>query len=694
MSIYLFLYIFTIFLLFYIWLKLFRSHWKYVYWKYITISLFSYWFWLLLYLLSFTTTYDSDILLILSRLMYTLALIWMYWILFFVINFSKKSKSLFKESNTYVMIVFILFFVIWVFSKNIISEMIFDDTLWIYYEWYGPLYLIYVLLYLLYVPLFILFTYLTLKKLHTINKIRFKYISFWYLIFVLNQVIFLAILPLLWIWVLQKEQVVFFIPFIFWLLYSIHRYYFSDLRIWLWKLLYWILSLSLSILIVIVLKAYYLKLSYTHISFWWFSSNFWIIDLTIWIILFIFINNLLDKILPVSSKLDNFSFKISRIKKEIPFITNISDLNKYLKVKFKKSFSINWVKLEVRKNNSRKKNTYNFFDKYKSDNIFINDLVFLEENKYKYNLSKIKNEFWKNDYLIFPIKNSSESVVWLLILWNRLFKDSYYSEEIKIILDFVHFLEWHLKYIDIYKKINDLNVNLDKKVDEKTIEYNTLINKQKDFIALLSHEVKNPIAWAIFQLDSVIDDVKTWNTKKEYIENELDILSRQLIKAWDLLNKLFTIEQYDINKFKLFKEETDVRYFLNEELEIFENVNPWVKLVKKFSKETCVLNIDRIQFRQVFDNLLNNSLKHCNRKECIIAVSYTKIWWINTIYIEDNWKWFDTDNLFDKYSTWESSSIWLWMGLYLCKKIVELHSWKIVAVKSKKYWWAKFVINL
>ncbi len=321
-------------------------------------------------------------------------------------------------------------------------------------------------------------------------------------------------------------------------------------------------------------------------------------------------------------------------------------------------------------------------------------MVFLEENKYKYNLSKIKNEFWKNDYLIFPIKNSSESVVWLLILWNRLFKDSYYSEEIKIILDFVHFLEWHLKYIDIYKKINDLNVNLDKKVDEKTIEYNTLINKQKDFIALLSHEVKNPIAWAIFQLDSVIDDVKTWNTKKEYIENELDILSRQLIKAWDLLNKLFTIEQYDINKFKLFKEETDVRYFLNEELEIFENVNPWVKLVKKFSKETCVLNIDRIQFRQVFDNLLNNSLKHCNRKECIIAVSYTKIWWINTIYIEDNWKWFDTDNLFDKYSTWESSSIWLWMGLYLCKKIVELHSWKIVAVKSKKYWWAKFVINL
>jgi signal transduction histidine kinase len=52
-------------------------------------------------------------------------------------------------------------------------------------------------------------------------------------------------------------------------------------------------------------------------------------------------------------------------------------------------------------------------------------------------------------------------------------------------------------------------VNLDKKVDEKTIEYNNLINKQKEFISMISHEIRSPISSAIFQSDSMIDDLKS-----------------------------------------------------------------------------------------------------------------------------------------------------------------------------------------
>jgi hypothetical protein len=33
-------------------------------------------------------------------------------------------------------------------------------------------------------------------------------------------------------------------------------------------------------------------------------------------------------------------------------------------------------------------------------------------------------------------------------------------------------------------------MNLDKQVDEQTIGYNQLINKQKEFISYVSHEVK------------------------------------------------------------------------------------------------------------------------------------------------------------------------------------------------------------
>jgi signal transduction histidine kinase len=57
--------------------------------------------------------------------------------------------------------------------------------------------------------------------------------------------------------------------------------------------------------------------------------------------------------------------------------------------------------------------------------------------------------------------------------------------------------------------MQDVNINLDKKIDEKTIEYNNLLNKQTDFISMISHEIKSPLGSCIFQIDSIIDDLKS-----------------------------------------------------------------------------------------------------------------------------------------------------------------------------------------
>ncbi len=82
----------------------------------------------------------------------------------------------------------------------------------------------------------------------------------------------------------------------------------------------------------------------------------------------------------------------------------------------------------------------------------------------------------------------------------------------------------------MYQKIEDLSINLDKKVDEKTIEFNDLINKQKEFIGMISHEIKTPISSAIFQADSIIDDIRDESIQSKEVMEEVQLLQDQLVK--------------------------------------------------------------------------------------------------------------------------------------------------------------------
>ncbi len=57
------------------------------------------------------------------------------------------------------------------------------------------------------------------------------------------------------------------------------------------------------------------------------------------------------------------------------------------------------------------------------------------------------------------------------------------------------------------------------------------------------------------------------------------------------------------------------------------------------------------------------------------------------VIIEDNGRGFtgiSMEHLFDKYSTGGTGSVGLGMGLYLCKKILEMHNGDIVAGISEK----------
>ncbi len=644
------------------------------------------------YLLIYAFLIDKDILLYIFRLMYVMSLFWFYSMILFIYNFWKKIK---KRLKILYVLLFLTIFSVFLLTPLVVSNLKYVINENYFFEDYGQIYDYIILLYLFLIFIFIFVSYFKLNKLTYINNARLKIVVFWFSSFMVLSIFFYLFLPYFWFFFLENLWILFLVPFIFSVSYSINTYNFINIKISIWKIILFLFSLVCSLFSLYLSKYTLTNFWDKFQSFWNISENIWFFDLILFIIFFLLYNKFFWKIFFINSSLNYFENKLFSLKKNIPYISNLDKMNKFLESKFNLLFKIQYVKIRLFDSKSIKSELYNYFSKDISLRLFINDIVFIEENKHKFKHKKLKKELNEKVHLIFPMFNNKKKLIWIFEVWKKPFKEQFYSQEIEIIKSFLDFIVGHLKYIEIYSHINDLNINLDKKVDEQTIKFNKLINKQKEFISMSSHEIKTPVMSASLQIESFLDDIKSWSYDKKYLIDEAKLLEEQILKISQLVKNIFSVQKYDLKDVWLYIEKINIVDIFIVECEILQRIHPWIKFDIDISKSIWFVNLDKVQFTQVISNLLNNAIKFAWYKQAIIKIKLTKSWDYIKILIEDNWSWFDKwelKDIFDKYSTWKGKSVWIWMWLYLCKKIVELHGGVIEAWNSKSLWWAKFKI--
>jgi signal transduction histidine kinase len=163
-----------------------------------------------------------------------------------------------------------------------------------------------------------------------------------------------------------------------------------------------------------------------------------------------------------------------------------------------------------------------------------------------------------------------------------------------------------------------------------------------------------------------------------------------------LVKYIFSAEKFDLGKTKLYRSTLNISKFMQCELDYFQHNYKNINFNWSI-QEWIIYEIDEIQFRQVIQNLINNAIKFINRDNPKIQISLGNKWKNIIVTIEDNWEWFsknDSESIFDKYITGSWNATGLGMGLYLCKKIIELHDWDISVSQSDDLGWAKFTIRL
>ncbi len=249
----------------------------------------------------------------------------------------------------------------------------------------------------------------------------------------------------------------------------------------------------------------------------------------------------------------------------------------------------------------------------------------------------------------------------------------------------IEFNEFCIKIKDLLKKLE-----LEKKKTEKEEKL------RQSIITNLSHDIKTPLTVIQGYAKAFCDGVVPKDKEKKYMEA---IYNKSVIST-EIINSLFQYSQMEHVDFKANYEESDFSEFCREYLAIKYSDLEMLKynLTFKLEEKTIMYNFDRSLMTRLFDNIINNSVKH-NKKNTTVYFIYKVVNNCIIITIADNGKGIvskDPNVLFTPFvveneaRTCDSST---GLGLYIVKKIVEMHNGEISINKNPKKPY-KFEINI
>ena len=249
------------------------------------------------------------------------------------------------------------------------------------------------------------------------------------------------------------------------------------------------------------------------------------------------------------------------------------------------------------------------------------------------------------------------------------------------------------------ERLQNFNIELKSAIAEKTRHLEKAnkrlhsLNELKDeFIAVTSHELRSPL--------TAIRGYLSFLTEKELINQLPDTVQQYLMRAYNnvetlnyLINNILDVSRLDTGQIFLQKLPTDLFAILQNTIENLafqaSEKKIGIKIKNKTKRKKIVISADSIRIRQVIRNILDNAIKFSRRSKTVwIEISQKQ----NIIFI----KIIDQgigipkaqiSQIFDKFIQAKNADArykgGAGLGLFIAKKIVELHNGKINVVSQK-----------
>lgn len=140
-------------------------------------------------------------------------------------------------------------------------------------------------------------------------------------------------------------------------------------------------------------------------NYWVVYDKYSIIDSMLAVAFFMIIFSILSRVFLGETRKIESKKKLQKLQRNLSYLTRMKDLNDYLRPEMKRIFRTHFSEVRIFQSNEPKTQMQRYFEDNLSEDIFINDLVFIEEKKSKLQKAALLSEIPPNTFLIFPLFN-------------------------------------------------------------------------------------------------------------------------------------------------------------------------------------------------------------------------------------------------------------------------------------------------
>jgi two-component system, chemotaxis family, CheB/CheR fusion protein len=239
---------------------------------------------------------------------------------------------------------------------------------------------------------------------------------------------------------------------------------------------------------------------------------------------------------------------------------------------------------------------------------------------------------------------------------------------------------------------------LAEKLSQHMEELKVADQKKNDFIAVLSHELRNPLAPIV----NAVAILRTQGVSESKLEWCRDVIQRQVQQMVRLMDDLLDVGRIAHGKFILRKEQVTLTTVINRAIETSRSGidDKGHELTVNLPAENILLEADPSRLSQVFSNLLNNAVKYTQTGGQILLTAEHQDSEV-VVTVKDNGLGIASELLpliFDLFvqgrSSRDSERSGLGIGLTLVRTLVELHGGIVEARSDGRGRGSEFVVRL